>query len=154
MGHTTPKWIWIKSPDLCKRLSKPSNLMSKGSKKTSLKIPSRKIFLGIAPTRDWTRDLSVWGLTHCWLSHGDEKIWVKKTSVHKANTKNCVMFMSRSFFPQNFLPPWLSQQCIRPQTKRSLVQSRVGAMSKKNFAWGDFQTWFFGTLGHQVWRFG
>ena len=78
------------------------------------------------------------------------KVLRKKTSVHKANTKNCVMFMSRSFFPKNFSPPWLSQQCVRPQTERSLVQSRVGAMSKKNFAWGDFQTWFFGTLGHQV----
>ena len=71
-----------------------------------------------------------------------QEILVKKTSVNKAITKNCVMFIIWSFFPQNFLPPWLSQQCVRPQTERSLVQSRVGAMPKKILREGIFKLGF------------
>ena len=55
--------------------------------------------------------------------------------------------MSRSFFPKNFSPPWLSQQCVRPQTERSLVQSRVGAMPKKILRGGIFKHVFLEPLG-------
>ena len=37
------------------------------------------------------------------------------------------------------MPPWLSEQRIRPQIQRSLVQSRVGAMSKKILRGGIFK---------------
>ena len=54
----------------------------------------------------------------------------------------CKSFMNRSFHYQNFLPLWLSQQRVRPQIQRSLVQSRVGAMSKKILRGGIFKHGF------------
>ena len=70
------------------------------------------------------------------------KVFGKKTSAHKHHTIFCISFMNRSFFPQNFSSPWLSQQCVRPQTERSLVQSRVGAMPKKILREGIFKLGF------------
>ena len=145
--HTTPKWIWIKSSDLRKRSSKPSKLMPKGSKKPCLKIPPRKNFF--------------WHWPHPGLNQGPldlrsnalptepqrQKVLQKKLWPMNITRFLCNSFMNRSFYHQNFLPPWLSQQRVRPQIQRSLVQSRVGAMSKKILRGGIFKHGFLEPLG-------
>ena len=117
--------------------------MPKGSKKPCLKIPPRKIFFGHRPHPGLNQ--GPFGLrSNALLTEPRRrKVFGKKTSAHKHHTIFCISFMNRSFFLQNFSSPWLSQQCVRPQTERSLVQSRMGAMSKKDFAWGGFSNMFF-----------
>ena len=116
--------------------------MPKGSKKPCLKIPPRKIFFGHRPHPGLNQ--GPFGLrSNALLTEPRRrKVFGKKTSAHKHHTIFCISFMNRSFFPQNFSSPWLSQQCVRPQTERSLVQSRVGAMPKKILREGIFKLGF------------
>ena len=145
--HTTPKWIWIKSSDLWKRLSKPSNLMPKGSKKPCLKIPPRKIFLGIAPTRDWTRDLSVWGLTHCRLSHGDEKFWGKKLLFIKLIQKIVWCLWAEVFFPKTFRLCGSVSNALDLRPKGPWFNPGWGRRPKKILRRGIFKHGFLEPLG-------
>ena len=115
ISHTTPKWIWIKSPDLWKRLSKPSNLMPKGSKKPCLKIPLRKKFFWHCPHLGLNQGPLDQRFARCGLSHGGEKFLGKKLAIMNITSFFCNSFINRSFHYQNFSSPWLSQQRVRPQ---------------------------------------